>query len=485
MGDLPMALEAAETALALAPHAPEVLQLAGILRLESHAFHTSHEVLSLAVAADADNHLTWLALAMSLERRVIMGSRDPAVIARVVDAYCTAASLRRDRGIPVPYQVSNNTGVLQFELHNIVSSQAAFLAALRDCSRRTHFIGEVHYEDMEIDPNVLLAVGLAKSPRENARSCQIWKCVDGEAWLDSVDCCKLWTTGHTVLALRIGERIRIGNGDDACIVRVRGICALEITDEMKNTRDLSTLHSCGQSFSIALSEPLRCYSGAKMQSIKIYHIQALEQHCTDKAIASVYANLAQLHVAAGDVITAGELATNAIQIVPTNIRGMLLGARLALITRNLDQCRIYLDEVNSLAFDHLQKLNNTASSGLFEGSNRAHIVDALVFSGGIWVELKEFGKARSLLGDSQRLCEDNEDKFLSPLYSNVAISKLHLFTNPHGIELAVDRALAALKACASCDVVLENISQQLASSICATLHLMTTLFRLREPLELY
>ena len=89
MGDLPMALEAAETALALAPHAPEVLQLAGILRLESHAFHTSHEVLSLAVAADADNHLTWLALAMSLERRVIMGSRDPAVIARVVDAYCT------------------------------------------------------------------------------------------------------------------------------------------------------------------------------------------------------------------------------------------------------------------------------------------------------------------------------------------------------------------------------------------------------------
>ena len=81
--------------------------------------------------------------------------------------------------------------------------------------------------------------------------------------------------------------------------------------------------------------------------------------------------------------------------------------------------------------------------------------------------------------------EDNEDKFLSPLYSNVAISKLHLFTNPHGIELAVDRALAALKACASCDVVLENISQQLASSICATLHLMTTLFRLREPLELY
>ena len=164
---------------------------------------------------------------------------------------------------------------------------------------------------------------------------------------------------------------------------------------------------------------------------------------------------------------------------------MLLGARLALITRKLDQCRIYLDEVNSLAFDHLQKLNNTASSGLFEGSNRAHIVDALVFSGGIWVELKEFGKARSLLGDSQRLCEDNEDKFLSPLYSNVAISKLHLFTNPHGIELAVDRALAALKACASCDVVLENISQQLASSICATLHLMTTLFRLREPLELY
>ena len=271
-----MALEAAETALALAPHAPEVLQLAGILRLESHAFHTSHEVLSLAVAADADNHLTWLALAMSLERRVIMGSRDPAVIARVVDAYCTAAGLRRDRGIPVPYQVSNNTGVLQFELHNIVSSQAAFLAALRDCSRRAHFIGEVHYEDMELDPNVLLAVGLAKSPRENARSCQIWKCVDGEAWLDSVDCCKLWTTGHTVLALRIGERIRIGNGDDACIVRVRGICALEITDEMKNTRDLSTLHSCGQSFSIALSEPLRCYSGAKMQSIKIYHIQALE-----------------------------------------------------------------------------------------------------------------------------------------------------------------------------------------------------------------
>ena len=79
---------------------------------------------------------------------------------------------------------------------------------------------------------------------------------------------------------------------------------------------------------------------------------------------------------------------------------MLLGARLALITRKLDQCRIYLDEVNSLAFDHLQKLNNTASSGLFEGSNRAHIVDALVFSGGIWVELKEFGKARSLLGDS-------------------------------------------------------------------------------------
>ena len=126
-----------------------------------------------------------------------------------------------------------------------------------------------------------------------------------------------------------------------------------------------------------------CYSGAKIQSIKIYHIQALEQHCTDKAIASVYANLTQLHVAAGDVITAGELATNAIQIVPTNIRGMLLGARLALITRKLDQCRIYLDEVNSLAFDHLQKLNNTASSGLFEGSNRAHIVDALVFSGGM------------------------------------------------------------------------------------------------------
>ena len=87
-----MALEAAETALALAPHAPEVLQLAGILRLESHAFHTSHEVLSLAVAADADNHLTWLALAMSLERRVIMGSRDPAVIARVVDAYCCRPS---------------------------------------------------------------------------------------------------------------------------------------------------------------------------------------------------------------------------------------------------------------------------------------------------------------------------------------------------------------------------------------------------------
>ena len=74
MGDLPMALEAAETALALAPHAPEVLQLAGILRLESHAFHTSHEVLSLAVAADADNHLTWLALVV-VRTQSYLGSR--------------------------------------------------------------------------------------------------------------------------------------------------------------------------------------------------------------------------------------------------------------------------------------------------------------------------------------------------------------------------------------------------------------------------
>ena len=481
-----MALGAAETALTLAPHAPEVLQLAGILRLESHTFHTSHEILDLAVAVDAKNPLTWLALAMSLERIVIMGSRDPAVIERVVDAYCTASGLQRDRGVPVPYQVSNNTGVLQFELNNIVSSQAAFLAALRDCSRSTDSIGGIHPEDIELDPNVLLAVGLAKSPVVNARPCQIWKCVDGKAWLDSLDCYKLWTTDHTVLALRIGERIRIENGDDASIVEVRDISAIETTDEMQNARNLSTLHSsCGQTFTIGLSEPLRRYTGAKIQSVNIYHIQTLAQHCTDKAIASIYANLAQLHVAAGDVIAAGELATNAIQIIPNNIRCMLLGARLALITRKLDQCRTHLDEVTSLAFDHLQKLHNTASSRMLAGWSRGHMVDALVFVGGIWVELKEFGKARSLLGDIQRFCEDDEDEFLSPMYSNIAISKLHLFTNPYEIELAVECALAALNTCVSCDVVLDKISQQ--ASVVYLCHFKShdSLFRLREHLELY
>mmetsp|Transcript_612 Transcript_612/g.1810 ORF Transcript_612/g.1810 Transcript_612/m.1810 type:complete len:512 (-) Transcript_612:233-1768(-) len=122
-------------AYSLVPRAPEVLRLLGVLHLHQRSTETASRILQLAVKANENDPLSWLALAnakehMSIKQCSSKTERDTMEMA--IHAYKKAIQLQIHGGSYIFAQVLNNLGVLQFELGHVKSAAAALHAALKN-----------------------------------------------------------------------------------------------------------------------------------------------------------------------------------------------------------------------------------------------------------------------------------------------------------------------------------------------------------------
>lgn len=139
MGDLTSATEAAETAYRLAPHSPEVLRLLGMLYMHRESSEAACEILQLAVKANKNDPVAWLALANAEEHILInrRGQAERGGIEMAIRAYRTAIQLQVTSGSSISHRTLNNFGVLLAEIGDLKSAVIALHAAL-DINFRQH-----------------------------------------------------------------------------------------------------------------------------------------------------------------------------------------------------------------------------------------------------------------------------------------------------------------------------------------------------------
>ena len=408
MNDLPAALEAAEVALELAPNAHEVLRLVGLLRLTQNSTKSPLEVLRHAIAQNSNDTCTWLALASALERHIFtddaVHERDPSLVRKAIDAYDNAAKLKWESSSTVPFQISNNVGVLHLCLGEARPAQSAFLSALHD------FEGCSPNQGPDATLSTVNPYCFMPSVTGSDVGVQgefwhdYWKLIDGGAWHSSTNLCTLWIDMPIDPPFTVGERIRIGDGGATCIVSVKSMRVSAIGKPISRENALV----------IQISEPLRMLSSTKPVNLPLYRIDLSCQTLMPNSVP-IYLNLAQVHAAAGDLPRARELARLAVALAPNNIRCKLLLARLAFAMRDVEQARKHTASAVKI------------SLGLMDGSSGAIflglVADSLSVASVMWRKLENYEEALKTLGYLKDLKISNRG--FSTVYANATLSNLH------------------------------------------------------------
>mmetsp|Transcript_20880 Transcript_20880/g.69076 ORF Transcript_20880/g.69076 Transcript_20880/m.69076 type:complete len:951 (+) Transcript_20880:977-3829(+) len=408
MNDLPAALEAAEVALELAPNAHEVLRLVGLLRLTQNSTKSPLEVLRHAIAQNSNDTCTWLALASALERHIFtddaVHERDPSLVRKAIDAYDNAAKLKWESSSTVPFQISNNVGVLHLCLGEARPAQSAFLSALHD------FEGCSPNQGPDATLSTVNPYCFMPSVTGSDVGVQgefwhdYWKLIDGGAWHSSTNLCTLWIDMPIDPPFTVGERIRIGDGGATCIVSVKSMRVSAIGKPISRENALV----------IQISEPLRMLSSTKPVNLPLYRIDLSCQTLMPNSVP-IYLNLAQVHAAAGDLPRARELARLAVALAPNNIRCKLLLARLAFAMRDVEQARKHTASAVKI------------SLGLMDGSSGAIflglVADSLSVASVMWRKLENYEEALKTLDYLKDLKISNRG--FSTVYANATLSNLH------------------------------------------------------------
>jgi tetratricopeptide (TPR) repeat protein len=413
MGDLFSATEAAEAAFELAPCAPEVLRLLGILRLERQLNDDALKVLRLAVQADKNDAHAWLALARAEECALLKHrgtEHEHTAIEMAIHAYKNACELRHKRGINIPYELTNNMGVLQLEKGNYQSASSMLTAALE--SKKLHG-----------DSGMCLELGPTKCVENTPL--WLWENVDGEGvWFDAFDPRTLWTNMLIEPPLRVDEMIRIGDSNVAIFSRVK---ATSICQKRKGGMSEEMVGMSHSGFLIHLSGPIRQFN-VKTKSQPLYRLKWSLQTQLTSSTAPVYVNFAQLHAAAGASTAALELAKSALKLKP-NVRCLLLLARLALDTNEYDQAQIYIDNAVELA---LSNVGENTDIAVLERT-----ADALAVACALQYELRDDDKTLDMLEQLRSL---GTSTLRADAYANITLGKLH-FNGAFNVTLKDNRTV--------------------------------------------
>jgi tetratricopeptide (TPR) repeat protein len=415
LGDLLAAAEAAEEALGLAPHAPEVLQLVGLLRLENKSAQNAREVLDLAVMRNAKDSYSWLALASALERSVFIGdpAHDHGLVRRAIQAYTKAAKLELEHSSRVPYEVLNNIGVLHLWLDELIPAQSAFIAALKNIERLSLAPDAAL---PKLDPHILLPPEVGSVHGDGVGI--LWKPISGGVWYVPFDRHILWIDTAVGPPYHSGERIRVGDGDDSCIVSVRDTLPLE---SAAHTLELSTYKCIAKraqknALVIHISEPLRNSENSSAPvNLPLCRIES--KIVIDDSSVPICINAAQLYTRAGDMHKAHELARLATSLAPDNIRCRLLLASLAFATKDIEEARTHIASTTKIGFE---LLNKCSDSVMLE-----QVTDSLSVASFMWCELGDYNEALKILVALQGVINTGERR-CSSIYADVTLCHLHL-----------------------------------------------------------
>lgn len=396
-------MEAAEAALDLAPDVSEVLRLVGILRLEQQC-NDPCDVLNFAIVDNKTDSHTWLALAHALEQDAFTHESIDhdvrhIVAHKAIQAYTNAARLQRERGLQVPYQIANNTGVLYLELGDIISAREAFLTALDDYELSLTFS-----EDRDI-------ISPSDSPTSHTKdnSHQCWIAFDNEVWLSTFNQHILWINAPIVPPFHIGERIRVGKGDAACVVHIKAIVTSSSNKALEMTNSSGELKLQENALMIEVSEQLRI-SSERNTSLPLYRIDSSQQIKLSNSIVPVFINLSQLHATIGDWLTAREIAELALKIAPKNVRCRFLLSSLSLNTKDLDQARKHTDAAVSL----------TMGLSDIDDKQPDYMSNLLAVASVIWHKLNEYEEARTTLERLRGMFGGLD------VFASVSLCELHL-----------------------------------------------------------
>ena len=398
MGDLTAAARAAETAFELAPRAPEILRLLGMLRLELRLDDAARQVLHLAIKADKDEPRAWLALAVAEERasQKYRGSEDQNTAVEVaIQAYTNALVLANTRNYKVPHQVDNNIGVLQLQLGDDYSASTAFSAG-------NSYRNEKNQEG-EVD----------QTPFIEHKHEPLW-------WWNRVGTEDESSTffsvydSHTLCAdalieppLHIGEQIKMGKDEKSMVIcRVKEIHVLGGSSQEHEQDTLSK-----SKLLIRLSEPIRQVFNASTK----YSLYRLTPPMVGSRLASSampsYMNLTQLHTAIGNLSVARNLAESALTVAPNSTRALLLLAQISMGTNKLDQAQFLISRV-------IKNIFATGRTG-----DAQYIANSLAVASALQWELKDGYQTLSTLDRLRSVCTCG--KVMEDAYADITIAKLH------------------------------------------------------------
>jgi RNA polymerase-associated protein CTR9 len=436
MGDLATATEAAKIAHRLAPHAPEVLRLLGILYLDCQSNREACNILQLAVNSNRTDPIVWLALANAQESVAFThcsNENKQSAIKIAIDSYRSAINLQIRQGLKVPQQVLNNLGALQFEYGDLESAAVTLHLALDDELQK--YIDRVPLSYSTVD---------SVNSLENPLFC-LWEHVGNHGvWLDRSDSRILWTNLQVTSLLHQGDVIRIGHTDFEVLTtlgKIDAICNSPSTIRLPGqmSQDMCAIH---------LSEPIRLFDDIS-KSRQLYRLrQSSQSKILRVRCAPVCINLAQLYAMLGANTTASELVHAALQLEPRSTRCLLLLAQLNLSAKKCELAHADIDGAIDLALSSLGGLSSDSA-------------DALAVACSLQCELNRLDQAYDMLHKLRRVSR-------ADAYASLNLGWLHLCKllerrthatgaeeyecRPHQLAVASDYARAVLHQEPSCSM---------------------------------
>mmetsp|Transcript_22088 Transcript_22088/g.66296 ORF Transcript_22088/g.66296 Transcript_22088/m.66296 type:complete len:1116 (+) Transcript_22088:268-3615(+) len=372
MGDLASATEAAKLAHKLAPHAPEVLRLLGLLHLDCQSNREACNILQLAVNSNRTDPIVWLALANAQESIAFThcsNENKHSAIKIAIDSYRSAINLQIRKGLKVPQQALNNLGALQFEYGDLESSAITLHSALYDGLQK--YIDGIPLSYLTMD-----AANSLESPL-----LRLWEHVENNGvWLDRSDSRIVWTTLQAASLLHQGDVISISHTDSEVVAILGKIDMICDSSSKIKFPGQTSLETCA----IHLSEPVRQFNDLS-KGMQLYRLrQSPQAKIMKRRFAPVYTNLAQLYAMLGANAIASELVHAALQLEPRSTCCLLLLAQLNLSAKKCELAHAHVDGAIDLALSSL-------------GEQRSDAADVLAAACSLQCELNRLDQAYDML----------------------------------------------------------------------------------------
>tara|TARA_B100001094_G_scaffold96075_1_gene92041 strand:+ start:92 stop:1462 length:1371 start_codon:yes stop_codon:yes gene_type:complete len=405
MGDLLAATEAAEIAYELAPNAPEVLQLLGLLHLHRQSNDVACEILQLAVNANKQDPISWLALANAKQQALHRTDRmaERATLEMAIHAYGNVIQLKGRRGFTIPHQVLNNMAVLQFEAGYVTSAAITLHAALNTVISNVPGTSET---------------SVPLSLTTSAKNSMLWR-------KDHVE------DHETKLCKHVSG---------TSLQHKEGI-------QMKSTGSIDT-----QGKNRPDAEPSS--SAAGCCSLYTRQEASSETKTTKSSVASLYVNLAHLYASLGRCSMASELLLAALQLEPRSLRCLLLLAHLDLIGKQHSRAQSYIDSAVNFAL--------TSESALSPPQD--HAADALAVAWTLQYEINDLTRTLNMLHQLDGVPQADayarlnlSRLHLRGLIDSVTLSEHHNDCRGTQINISSDHASAILHDTPSCSTVLHSV----------------------------